>query len=194
MKTMKVLGISGSHRHANTEDIIQRMLDRCSSAGIETEFVSLADLAVGFCTDCGVCKKGFKCSIDDDIFPILEKMGQADAMVVGSPVYFASISGKLKALFDRTLPLRRNKMMLSAKLGGAVAVGGSRNGGQEFTVRDIQNWMLLHEMIVVSDAKTAHFGGIIQSRNPGDWEKDEIGIETVDNLADNIIRHLNRII
>ncbi|MFH0860558.1 MAG: flavodoxin family protein [Candidatus Altiarchaeota archaeon] len=188
----KVLGVSGSHRHANTDELVKRALEYCGKKGLETEFIPLADLEVGYCTDCGVCRTGFECSIDDDVFPVLEKMSKADGMIVGSPVYFSSVSGKLKALFDRTLPLRRNGMMLSGKVGGAVAVGGSRNGGQEFTVRDIQNWMLLQEMTVVGDVKTAHFGGIVHGRNPGDWEKDGIGLETVDNLAENIVRSLKR--
>ena len=62
---------------------------------------------------------------------ILEKMIKAHGLIIGSPTYFASISGKLKALFDRTLPLRRDNFKLKGKVGGAIAVGGSRNGGQE---------------------------------------------------------------
>lgn len=187
---MKVIGISGSHRHGNTDDLVKKALEICAGGGLETEFISLADLRIEYCTDCDTCRSEFKCSITDDAFSILEKMAKADAIIIGSPVYFASVSGKLKALLDRTLPLRRNGMKLGGKFGGAIAVGGSRNGGQEFTIRDIQNWMLLHEMAVVSDKKTAHFGGAAWGRHRGDAIKDETGVDTVVNLSKRVVEVL----
>jgi len=191
---LKVLGISGSHRgEGNTVDLVEKALSVCEEKGFEVEFVSLADKSIGFCTDCGRCRGSFECSIDDDVFPILEKMRDADALIVGSPAYFASVSGRLKTLFDRTLPLRRNAMMLSGKVGACVSVGGSRNGGQEFVVRDITNWMLLHEMIVVSDKKTAHFGGIAVGRNPPDALQDEVGLKTVVNVSEKVCETLDRL-
>ncbi|MFH1788355.1 MAG: flavodoxin family protein [Candidatus Altiarchaeota archaeon] len=190
---MRVLGISGGHRPgANTDALVERALSVCESAGLDTEFIALSNRQVGYCTVCDACKKSFTCTVEDDVFPILEKMRDADAIIVGTPTYFASVSGKLKAFMDRTLPLRRNKMMLSGKIGGAIAVGGSRNGGQEKAVSEITDWMLLQEMLVVSDKKTAHFGGIAVARNPGDALADEIGVETVENLAKKIVETLKR--
>jgi multimeric flavodoxin WrbA len=194
---MKILGISGSLRKkGNTSILIKRALDVCKDNGAyEVEFLSLADFEIKYCDDCNHCieENKFRCPIDDDVPKILEKMIQADALIIASPVYFSSISGKLKVLFDRTLPLRRNKCKLGGKIGGAIAVGGSRNGGQEFTIREIHNWMLLQEMIIISDKKTAHFGGICVGRKEGDVLKDEIGLKTVENLALKVIETLNRL-
>lgn len=182
---MKILGISGSHRNeGNTDLLVKKALEVCKDNGHETEFISLSGSNIEFCTHCDACKEPpHKCVINDDVFEILEKMKNSDAIILGSPTYFASVSGRLKALFDRTLPLRRNNLQLSGKLGGAIAIGGSRNGGQEFVAMQIHNWMLLHEMVVVSDKTTAHFGGIAVGRKPGDALEDKTGLQTVENLA-----------
>lgn len=123
------------------------------------------------------------CKLKGEIF---EKMKSADAILIGSPTYFASVSAQLKALSERSLPLRTDNYKLSGKVGGAIAVGGSRNGGQEFVLREIQNWMLLQEMVIVADRKTAHFGGIAVGRNPGDVLNDDTGLTTVENLAEKV--------
>jgi len=182
---MKILGISGSHRDGgNTDLLVKKALKVCEKEGLETDFISLSNSNIEFCTHCDTCKESpHTCPIADDVAEILEKMRNSNAIIIGSPTYFASVSGRLKALFDRTLPLRRDKYQLTGKPGGAISVGGSRNGGQEFTTNQIRNWMLLHEMIVVADKTTAHFGGIAVGRNPGDALEDKIGLQTVENLA-----------
>ena len=182
---MKILGISGSPRkEGNTSLLVERALGVCEKAGAETEFISLAGLDIGYYV--GGSQR-------DDADVVFESMKECDALIVGSPTYFASVSAQLKALFDRSLPLRKDNYRLSGKVGGAIAVGGSRNGGQEFVIRDIHNWMLFHEMIVVADRKTAHFGGIAVGGKPGDVLGDEVGMETVDNLALNVMETARRI-
>jgi len=190
---MKVVGICGSHRKdGNTKAMVERVLDACIKAGFKTELVELAEKEVGYCTNCDLCKGKYDCSIEDDVWSIIESMEGADAVVIGSPVYFGGMSGKLKALFDRTLPLRRNGMKLSGKIGAALAVGGSRNGGQEYTISDIHHWMLIHEMTIIGDKKTAHFGGICTARGPGEVLKDTAGMETVENTGQRIIELLKQ--
>jgi multimeric flavodoxin WrbA len=182
---MKILGIAGSPRTGgNTEILVRKALEVCGGRGAETVFVSLAGKEINPCTSCDACRHHpHKCIQGDDVGAILDEMGSADAIIVGSPTYFASVSGKLKSLFDRTLPLRRDNYRLSGKVGGAISVGGSRNGGQEHVCVQIHNWMLLHEMVVVADRKTAHFGGIAVGRNAGDVSGDDLGRYTVENLA-----------
>jgi len=189
---MKVLGISGSHRHGNTEQLVKKALETLHEKSVETEYVSLADLRVEYCTDCGACKQEFTCPLKDDAMNVLQKMREADALIIGSPTYFGGVSGKLKALFDRTLPLRRQGNMLKDKVGAAIAVGGSRNGGQEQVIEQIHLWMLIQEMTVVGDKDTAHFGGICVGRSPGDALKDETGMKTVVNTALKVAESLGR--
>src|SRR5690606_4576843 len=84
---------------------------------------------------------------------------------------------------DRTRPLRSG-FRLSDKVGGAVTVGGSRNGGQETACNDIHNFFLIHEAVVVGDtAPTAHYGGTGVGGARGDTEKDAQGLETAGNLG-----------
>jgi multimeric flavodoxin WrbA len=190
-----VLGISGSPRKdGNTSTLVRKALSACKSRGAEMQFIELAGREIKYCTDCNTCveENGYKCPKKDDVEQILESMKKADAIIVGSPTYFASVSGQLKTLFDRTLPLRRNGMALAGKVGGAISVGGSRNGGQENVVRDIQNWMLVHEMVVVSDKRTAHFGGISVARGIGDAGKDETGLATAENLGTKVYETVSR--
>jgi multimeric flavodoxin WrbA len=183
---MKVLGISGSPRKdGNTELMVKKALEACRQAGAETSYIALSEKEINYCRGCYSCRNNprHECVQEDDAAAILAEMRSADAIIIGSPTYFAQVSGKLKSLFDRTLPLRMNGFLLSGKVGGALAVGGSRNGGQESVCGNIQNWMLVHDMLVVSDEKTSHFGGICVGRNPGDVLSDADGLRTVENLA-----------
>ncbi|MBN2014365.1 MAG: flavodoxin family protein [Candidatus Altiarchaeota archaeon] len=186
---MKVLGISGSPRKdGNTALLVKKAIEFCEREGVSVSFISLSEKRIEHCRGCRACiKPPYKCAQEDDVSEILEEMKSADAILVGSPTYFSSVSGKLKSLFDRTLPLRADNYRLSGKVGGAIAVGGSRNGGQELVCMNIHNWMLLHEMVVVSDKETAHFGGIGVGRNPGDVLKDDVGIKTTENLARSLL-------
>ena len=186
MEKTTILGISGSTRNeGNTTFLVQKALDACKAKGAQVQLMELAHKEILYCDYCNACteEKKYRCPKDDDVAEMLLAMTAADGLIIGSPTYFASVSGKLKTLFDRTLPLRRDGFRLSGKVGGAIAVGGSRNGGQENVIRDIHNWMLVHEMIVVSDHKTAHFGGIAVARKPGEAAGDKTGIETSENLG-----------
>jgi multimeric flavodoxin WrbA len=70
--------------------------------------------------------------------------------------------------------------MLKNKVGGAVAIGGSRNGGQELTIQNIHAWMHIHGIIVVGDNN--HFGGIVKAP----FDKDEEGVKTVKATAEKL--------
>jgi len=191
MAVMKVIGICGSHRkESTTRFFLQKALDVCKKEGFQTELVTLFDKKIGSCTVCDLCKTKFDCSVKDDVIPLYKKMESADAIIISSPTYYAMVSGKIKNLFDRTLPLRRQGMKLSSKVGGAIAVGASRNGGQELVCQQILSWMGLHEMLAVTDKGTAHFGGIGWVPRGSRPEDDRIGIETCENLGKKIVEVL----
>lgn len=178
---MKIVGVSGSPKKGgNTEQMLAAALQIAKDRGFDTEAVHLSGIDISACISCGICRTEKKCSINDDmtdIYPILE---DADAIIVASPVYFGGMSGQLKCFLDRTLVLRRNGFLLKDVVGGAMAVGGSRNGGQEKTVQAIHDWMHIHGMIVVGDG--AHFGGIVHQP----VMEDTIGLETVVATASKI--------
>jgi len=169
-----VIGISGSPRKAgNTEFLLNEGLSVAKERGFETERLLISEISVDFCDDCGDCSKGKSCPKEDDMTQVLSSLEKADGIIIATPVYFGSVTAQLKAIFDRTIPLRRQGFRLKDKVGCAVSVGGARNGGQEKTLDTVHAWMHIHGMIVVGD--DAHFGGI--AVRPA--AEDRIGRKTV---------------
>jgi multimeric flavodoxin WrbA len=184
---MMVAGISGSPKKAgNTEFLLNEAIGVAKVRGLETERLLCSELKVDFCTDCGDCSKGRPCPKKDDMARVLEALKKADGIIVASPVYFGSITAQLKAVFDRTIPLRRQGFKLKDKVGCAIAVGGARNGGQEKALENVHAWMHIHGMIVVGD--DAHFGGI--AVRPA--AEDRIGRKTVVASANKLCDLLER--
>jgi len=184
---MMVLGISGSPKRAgNTEFLLGEALAVAKERKLDTQKLLCSDLNVLFCNDCGDCSKGKPCYIEDDMTKILAALQKADGIIVASPVYFGCISAQLKAVFDRTIPLRRQGLKLKDKVGCAISVGGARNGGQEKTIEAIHSWMHIHGMIVVGD--DSHFGGI--AVRPA--AEDRIGRKTVVSSANKLCNLLER--
>ncbi|MGP8337258.1 MAG: flavodoxin family protein [Methanosarcinaceae archaeon] len=178
---MKILGISGSPtKDGNNEYLIDTVLNAAKARGFETDSVLLSSAKIAPCTACGACSRGEMCPINDDMDAVYSKLTGADAIIVATPVYFGSVTAQVKALFDRSVLLRRQGFQLKSKLGAAMAVGGSRNGGQEKTIQVVQDWMHIHGMIVTGDG--GHFGGIVKKPAADDDE----GMVTVKDTIDNI--------
>lgn len=136
---MNVLCISGSPRKkSNTDGLLKEAL-----AVTGGEFIKLTDYLVEPCRSCWGCLKSGNCTIDDDmtrkLIPMLLK---ADALVLGTPVYFNNVSAQLKAFMDRTWCV---KGKLRNKVGGAVVAG--RRDGAEGAITAIHALFLKHEMI-----------------------------------------------
>lgn len=104
---MKVLAINGSPRKKwNTATLLQNTLDGAASKGAETELVHLYDLDFKGCTSCFACKlKGGKsygrCALQDGLTPILEKIPDVDALILGSPIYFGTVTGEMRCFMER---------------------------------------------------------------------------------------------
>jgi multimeric flavodoxin WrbA len=185
---MKIVGISGSPRNdGNNSRLIDRSLGIAKDRDFTVEKISLAGANITPCIDCGVCRTDKYCPFDDDMNRINDILESADGIIVSSPVYFGTLSGQLKTLFDRTIPLRRHGFLLKDKVGAALAVGGSRNGGQEYTIWSIHTWMHIQGMIVVGD--NSHFGGIAQK----DVDSDKEGMKTVEDTANKLCDTLVRL-
>lgn len=187
---MKIIGISASARkNKSTHFLLEQCLNESRATAetlgksIDVELINLAPLHVNACIACGKCKEGVLCSQDDDFQPLISKL--ADPEVVGiimaTPVYMGSMSAQAKAFLDRTVLFRRNGFMFKNKLGGAIAVGGSRNGGQELTIQAVHAAMMIHDMVIVGDGD--HFGGAAWGSHPDGYEGDAVGIATARNLG-----------
>ncbi len=106
---MNVIAINGSPRKSwNTATLLQKALAGAESAGSETELVHLYDLEFKGCTSCFACKlKGGKsygrCAMKDDLTPILNNIERADALILGSPIYFGSVTGEMRSFMERLM-------------------------------------------------------------------------------------------
>lgn len=105
---MKVIAVNGSPRKKwNTHILLEKCLDGAKKNGAETELINLYDINFKGCTSCFACKrKGVtidKCAMKDDLEPVLQKICECDALVLGSPIYFSSITGEMRSFCERLL-------------------------------------------------------------------------------------------
>ena len=186
---MKIIAVACSPRKGKTT---KAALEVCLASarevggGIETELLELAGLSVNGCIACGKCNGGLVCTHDDGFMSLVPALSSADlvGLIVGTPVYLGSMTSQCKAFLDRSVMFRRNGFLFRNKVGGALAVGGVRNGGQELTVQAIQAAMLCHDMVVVGDGRpTAHFGATLWSGGGQGVADDEAGLDTARNLG-----------
>lgn len=105
---MKVIAVNGSPRkNWNTHILLEKCLDGAKEIGAETELINLYDMNFKGCTSCFACKrKGItidKCAMKDDLEAILQEICECDALVLGSPIYFSSITGEMRSFLERLL-------------------------------------------------------------------------------------------
>lgn len=99
-----VLILSGSPRKRGNSDLLcDELLRGVLDAGHKAEKIRIPEKKIGFCRACYACKDTGVCVVKDDMAEILQKMVDADVLVLASPVYFYSIDAQMKALIDRTL-------------------------------------------------------------------------------------------
>ncbi|MCQ4636568.1 flavodoxin family protein [Anaerovorax odorimutans] len=106
---MKIIAINGSPReNHNTGTLLKKALEGAASCGAETEFVNLYKLNYKGCVSCFACKlkdgeSYGKCAYLDDLLPLLDWVAEADAIILGSPIYFASVTGEMRSFLERLL-------------------------------------------------------------------------------------------
>lgn len=106
---MKVIAINGSPRkNWNTATLLKQALEGADSQGAKTELINLYDYDYKGCISCFACKlkdgKSYgKCAVNDDLKPILKKIKEADAVILGSPIYFGMTTSGIRAFIERLL-------------------------------------------------------------------------------------------
>lgn len=148
---MKAIAINGSPRPGgNTEILLKKVLEPLEAAGWETEYLRIGGKPVRGCLACMKCveNKNGRCIIENDpINEYLEKMYAADAIILGSPTYFADVTSELKALIDRAgFVALANGGVFSGKIGAAVVA--VRRGGATHVFNTINHMFLTSSMIV----------------------------------------------
>lgn len=182
---MKAIAFNGSPRKGgNTELLLNKVFEPLTAAGIETEMVHICGKISRGCLGCGVCreKQNARCVIEDDIInECIEKMIAADAIIIGSPTYFADISSETKALIDRAGYVTcTNGRLLKRKIGaGVLAV---RRGGAVPALDSINHFFQISQMII--PGSTYWNFGI--GREKGEAANDEEGIANMIDLGETI--------
>ena len=176
---MKVLLINGSPKvNGNTAFALEQMREVFAEQGIETELIQIGNQNIRGCIGCGKCYKAGKCVFDDLVNEVAQKLAEADGMVVGSPVYYASANGTLIAFLDRLFySSHADKRM---KVGASIAV--ARRGGCSATFDQLNKYFTITGMPVAS----SHYWNMIHGAKPGEAAQDAEGIATVRNLAKNM--------
>ena len=182
---MKAIAISGSPRPGgNTEILLRKVLEPLTDAGWETEFIQLGGKPIQGCRACYQCfkTKNSRCGQKDDGFnACLEKMLQADAIVLGSPTYFTDVSAEMKALLDRAgLVAIANGGLFRRKIGAAV-VAVRRGGGTH--AFDTMNHMFLMSGAIVPGSTYWNLGFGLDK---GEVMKDEEGLRNMADLGQTI--------
>ncbi|MBN1289819.1 MAG: flavodoxin family protein [Actinobacteria bacterium] len=187
---MLVVGINGSpDNEGNTAYILKRVLDAAGRKGAETAVINVMDALEGqkwpYCKACGSPCPGI-CHENENLSRAYEVLSRADALVVGSPVYFGTVSAQLKAFWDKSRNLRRSKALVG-KPAGAVTVAAAKYGGQETTIKAIHDILMVHGMRIVGDGSfesgAGHQG--VCAQRPG--SEDAFALERAEVLAEAIV-------
>lgn len=181
---MKVVAFNGSPRqNGNTAVLINRVLKELTVEGIETDFIQLGGQQIHGCMACGICRKqkNKQCKIDDNINQYIQKMAEADGIILGSPTYFSMMTPELKALIDRAGYVARSNDFLFKRKVGAAIVAVRRTGAMP-TFDAINHFFLINEMIVPGSS----YWNVGIGRAVGDVEQDEEGLATMETLGKNM--------
>ena len=182
---MKVIAFNGSARKdGNTAILVRHVFSALNKKGIKTEMVQLSGKKIRGCIACFKCwkNKDRRCAVKNDIVnECIEKMLDADGIVLASPTYFADVSAELKALIDRAgMVSRANGDMLKRKTGAAVVA--ARRAGAIHVFDTINHFFLISQMIVPGSI----YWNIGFGREKGEVEKDEEGLKTMQALGENM--------
>jgi multimeric flavodoxin WrbA len=181
---VKIIGVACSPRRDRTTAAAMKVCLEAAKAfapEIEVELIDLGGMKIPGEVAAGVpLAEG-----ERDDFPQIEAKLRAPGVggvIVGTPVYFSNMSALCKAFLDRWMAFRGTFAMRN-KVGGALAVGAARNGGQELTLQTIHAAMLCQDMIIVSEGRpTSRLGGILVSVKD-DVSKDDTGLTTARSLG-----------
>ncbi|MCP4649960.1 MAG: flavodoxin family protein [PVC group bacterium] len=189
---MKVIGINGSPRKdGNTQKLIEKVFEALKTEGIETELIQVGGKNIKGCIACYRCaeNKDKRCAVTNDICnEVLEKMLEADAIILGSPTYFTSVTAELKALIDRSgIVAVVNGGLFRHKIGAAVVA--VRRGGGIHCFDTINHLFQMSQMFVVGST----YWNLGFGRNPGEITNDAEGLKNMADLGKSMAFLLKKI-
>lgn len=182
---MKVIAFNGSpNQEGNTFQAIKMVVDELVREGIETEIIHVGNQTISGCTACGQCIKNMneQCVLPgDNVNAWINKMKNADGIILGSPVHFSAIGGAMKSFLDRAFFVAGvNKSMLRHKVGASV-VAVRRSGGLP-AFNQLNNFLCYAEMLM----PTSNYWNVIHGFRPGEVTQDAEGVQIMRVLGKNM--------
>lgn len=180
---MKVIAFNGSPRKGgNTEQCLTVIGRELEAQGIGFEIVQVGNHAVHGCTACYACLqpgKGGRCiQTNDPVNEWIEKMRQADGIILASPVYYGGISGTMKCFLDRAFLSAGSELRLKA---GAAITTLRRSGGLE-TYNQLLSYLTTMEMMIA----TSNYWGAVHGLNVGEVQSDPEGLQVMEHTGRNL--------
>ncbi len=190
-----ILGICGSPRKQATEHVLREALNMLGSMGFETEFFTVRGKNLEFCMHCDYCLRNKECKLKDDMWTLYPLLRKAEGLIIATPVYNGGVSAQTKTVMDRCRALfAADKNVLRNKVGGAIAVGGDRTGGQELAIQQIMTFYVLNGVIPVSGGSFgANLGATFWSKDTlKDVKHDEEGFRSLRKTVNRFAEFLKR--
>jgi multimeric flavodoxin WrbA len=177
---MKVLLVNGSPNEKGcTYTALNEVALVLNEEGIETEIFWIGNNSIAGCFGCGICRKIGRCCINDNVNEFSIKAAESDGFIIGSPVYYASISGQLKSFLDRVF-YSIKKESLYLKPGAGIV--SARRAGTTSAKDEIDKYFSISEMPIVSSV----YWNMVHGNTPKEVIQDEEGISTLRILARNM--------
>jgi len=189
---MKVVAINGSpKKEGNTFHLIQVVAEQLEKEGIEVEIIHIGNKVIRGCMGCGQCakQKNERCIYDnDEVNECIQKLKNADGMILGSPVFFSGITGTMKSFLDRVFYVAgANGNLFRYKVG--VSVIADRRAGAVVALAQLNNYINYAEMFMPS----SNYWNVAFGMLPGEVLKDDEGIQTMRILGRNMAWLMNAI-
>lgn len=180
---MKVLAFNGSPRkEGNTFYALQTVAKELEADGIEVEVVHVGGKTISGCMACGACSrnKNERCIIEnDDVNTWIQKMKEADGILIGSPVHFSGISGAMKCFLDRAFYVASSDILRHKVAAAVVAV---RRSGGVTTFDQLNHYLHYAQMLVPS----SNYWNVIHGAKPYEAAEDAEGVQIMQNLGKNM--------
>lgn len=176
---MKVILINGSpHSKGSTFTALNELSNTLNNEGIETDIIQVGNKVIRGCLACNQCRNTGKCVIDDEVNKVAKLLEEADGLVVGSPVYYASANGTLISFLDRLF--YSTKIDLTMKVGASVV--SCRRSGATATFDQLNKYFTISGMPIVS----SEYWNNIHGNNASQASEDLEGLRTMRVLGKNM--------
>ncbi len=176
---MKIIALNGSPKpKGNTWYALDTVCEALHKEGFETEILHVGHMDMKGCISCNRCNEGYCIHSDDALKEIIDLIYAADGVILGSPVYYAGISGTFKSFLDRLFYASRGRLRL--KVGASIAI--PRRSGGVTTFDQLNNYFLISEMLIAP----SYYWNVIHGNAPGEVASDAEGMSVLHNLAQNM--------